>query len=136
MNKTQEELKVDIVRFLPEESLYVLVRDLMGQFTKLLESPRNRTCSYPLISSLRSLSSASASSALSAFSLQLCLALALSASNTYASSSIARVSLLSVSTLSSFTSKIPVCSSSSASLCNTSSSASCSFHDFREDRKS
>ena len=36
-NKTLEELRVDLVWFLPEEILDVLVRDLMGQFTKLRE---------------------------------------------------------------------------------------------------
>ena len=37
MNKALEELSVDIVRFLPEESSDVLVRDLMGEFDKLRE---------------------------------------------------------------------------------------------------
>ena len=36
-NKALEELRVDLVRLLPEESLDVLVRDLMGQFAKLRE---------------------------------------------------------------------------------------------------
>ena len=36
-NKALEELTVDIVWFLPEESLDVLVQDLMGQFAKLSE---------------------------------------------------------------------------------------------------
>ena len=36
-NKTLEELKVDIVRLLPEESLDVLVQDLTGKFSKLRE---------------------------------------------------------------------------------------------------
>ena len=35
MNKALEELSVDLVRFLPEESSDVLVRDLMGEFDKL-----------------------------------------------------------------------------------------------------
>ena len=34
-NKTLEELRVDLVWFLPEESLYVLVRYLIGKFYKL-----------------------------------------------------------------------------------------------------
>ena len=55
--------------------------------------PRNRTCSSPSISALQSLSSTSAISSFSAFSLQLCLALALSASNTCDSSSTPRASL-------------------------------------------
>ena len=38
MNKALEDLRVDFVRFLPEESLYVLVWDLMGQFDKLREN--------------------------------------------------------------------------------------------------
>ena len=37
MNKALEELRVDLVRFLPEESLDMLVQDLMGQFTKIKE---------------------------------------------------------------------------------------------------
>ena len=36
-NKALEELRVDHVRFLPEESSDVLVRELMGQFAKLRE---------------------------------------------------------------------------------------------------
>ena len=35
MNKALKELRVDLVRFLPEESLDVLLQDLMGQFAKL-----------------------------------------------------------------------------------------------------
>ena len=34
-NKALEELRVDILRLLPEEILYVLVRELMGMFDKL-----------------------------------------------------------------------------------------------------
>ena len=34
-NKALDELRVDLVRFLPEESLDALVRELMGQFDKL-----------------------------------------------------------------------------------------------------
>ena len=34
-NKALEEMRVDIVRFLPEESSDVLVWDLMGKFDKL-----------------------------------------------------------------------------------------------------
>ena len=34
-NKALEELRVDLVWLLPEESLYVLIWDLMGQFSKL-----------------------------------------------------------------------------------------------------
>ena len=52
---------------------------------------------------------------LSAFYLQLCQALALSASNTCASSYITHALLLSVSTLSIFTPKIPVCWSTGGS---------------------
>ena len=37
MNNTLEDLNVDLVRFLPEESSYVIVRYLMGQFSKLRE---------------------------------------------------------------------------------------------------
>ena len=36
-NKALEDLKVDLVQFLPEEILDVLVRDLVGQFAKLRE---------------------------------------------------------------------------------------------------
>ena len=36
-NKALEEMRVDIVRFLPEESSDVLVWDLMGKFDKLRE---------------------------------------------------------------------------------------------------
>ena len=36
-NNALEDLRVDLVRFLPEESLDVLVRYLMGQFSKLRE---------------------------------------------------------------------------------------------------
>ena len=86
--------------------------------------PINHTCSYPPISSLLSLSSASSRSALSAFSLQLCLPLALSTLNICASIYIAHTSLLLVSTLSAFTYKIPVGSSSLEPLCKTSSSSS------------
>ena len=35
INKALKELRVDLVRFLPEESLDVLLQDLMGQFAKL-----------------------------------------------------------------------------------------------------
>ena len=35
INKALEELRVNIVQFLPEKSLDVLVRDLMGKFAKL-----------------------------------------------------------------------------------------------------
>ena len=35
MDKTLEELRVDLVQFLPEESFDVIVRDLIGQFAKL-----------------------------------------------------------------------------------------------------
>ena len=35
--KALEDLRVDLVRFLPEESLYVIVRYLMGKFDKLRE---------------------------------------------------------------------------------------------------
>ena len=34
-NKDMEDLKVELVRLLPEESLDVLVRDLVGMFAKL-----------------------------------------------------------------------------------------------------
>ena len=34
-NKSLEELSVDLVRFHLKENLYVLLRDLMGQFSKL-----------------------------------------------------------------------------------------------------
>ena len=34
-NKDLEDLRVDLVRFLCEESLDVLIRDLMGHFSKL-----------------------------------------------------------------------------------------------------
>ena len=34
-NNALEDLRVDLVRFLPEESLDALVRELMGQFDKL-----------------------------------------------------------------------------------------------------
>ena len=34
-NKALEELRDDLVRFLPEEILDVLVRDIMGDFSKL-----------------------------------------------------------------------------------------------------
>ena len=37
MNNTLEDLNVDLVRFLPEESSYVIVRYFMGQFSKLRE---------------------------------------------------------------------------------------------------
>ena len=37
-NKALEELMVDLVRFLPEERPNVLIRDLMGQFSKLREN--------------------------------------------------------------------------------------------------
>ena len=37
MNKSLEELRVDLVRCLHDEILDVLVRDLMGQFAKLKE---------------------------------------------------------------------------------------------------
>ena len=37
MNKTLEELRVDLVRFLPEEILDVLIRDIMGMLDKLRE---------------------------------------------------------------------------------------------------
>ena len=40
-NKDLEELRVDIVRFLPEESLDVLVQYLMGQFEKLREKEKS-----------------------------------------------------------------------------------------------
>ena len=36
-NKALEELRVDTIRFLPEEIFYVLVRELMGQFAKIRE---------------------------------------------------------------------------------------------------
>ena len=36
-NKTLEELRFNLVRFLPEESLFVLVQYLMGEFSKLGE---------------------------------------------------------------------------------------------------
>ena len=35
INKALEELRVDILRLFPEESLDVIVRDLMEQFDKL-----------------------------------------------------------------------------------------------------
>ena len=35
INKALEDLRVDLVRFLCEESLDVLIRDLMGHFSKL-----------------------------------------------------------------------------------------------------
>ena len=38
INKALEELRVDIVRFLPGESLDVLVQELMGEFSKLREN--------------------------------------------------------------------------------------------------
>ena len=34
-NKSLEELRVDLVRFIPEESLDMIVQDLMGEFSKL-----------------------------------------------------------------------------------------------------
>ena len=34
-NKALDDLRVDLVRFLCEESLDVLIRDLMGNFSKL-----------------------------------------------------------------------------------------------------
>ena len=34
-NKALDDLRVDLVRFLCEESLDVLIRDLMGHFSKL-----------------------------------------------------------------------------------------------------
>ena len=37
-NKALEELRVDIVRFLPGESLDVLVQELVGKFAKLREN--------------------------------------------------------------------------------------------------
>ena len=37
MNKTLEDMRVDIVRFLPEESSDVLVWDIMEHFVKLRE---------------------------------------------------------------------------------------------------
>ena len=39
-NKALDELRVDLVRFPPEESSDVLVRDLMGQFTELREKEK------------------------------------------------------------------------------------------------
>ena len=36
-NKALEEPRVDLVQFLPEKILHVLVRDLMGHFSKLRE---------------------------------------------------------------------------------------------------
>ena len=36
-NKALEEMRVDLVWFLPEENVDVLVWDLMGQFSKLRE---------------------------------------------------------------------------------------------------
>ena len=37
MNKALEDLRVDLVQFLPEEILDVLVWELMGKFAKLRE---------------------------------------------------------------------------------------------------
>ena len=37
MNKVMEDLRADLVRFLPEEILDVIVRDFVGMFAKLRE---------------------------------------------------------------------------------------------------
>ena len=37
INKALEDLRVDLVRFLPEEILDMLIPDLMGQFSELRE---------------------------------------------------------------------------------------------------
>ena len=36
-NKALDELRVDLVWLLPEKSLYVLIWDLMGHFSKLMD---------------------------------------------------------------------------------------------------
>ena len=40
-NKALEELRVDLVQFLPEESSDVIVRDIMGKFFKLREKEKS-----------------------------------------------------------------------------------------------
>ena len=101
---------------LSSSRLFFVYISISCTYTSCLDSftfrsfyPRNQTYSSPSISYLCSLSSNSDILSLSASYLQLCLGLDLSASNTCASSYIARASLLLVSTLSAFTVKIPIC---------------------------